>query len=569
MKRLILLPNPRRVELQDTPRMPWNKPLATLVVPGVLPAQGYRLVLTAERIEITAGDEAGQFYARKTLQQLEREFPDGYPTGVIEDWPDFPVRGVMLDISRDKVPRMETLMMLVDELAEWKINRFELYTEHTFAYARHPDVWAMASPMTPTEIRQLDSYCRERFIELVPNQNSFGHMERWLKIPRLRHLAECPDGFDAGWGKQPPATLDPTNPGSIDLLGELYDELLPNFTSRNMNVGCDETFELGLGRSRTECERRGKGRVYLDFLLKVYELTQRHGRRMHFWGDIILEHPELIGELPRDVVPLAWGYEATKPFGPACEAFANAGLEFFVCPGTSSWLSILGRTANCLANLDDAARSGRRCNASGYLVTDWGDRGHWQQLPISYLGYAVGAALSWCYQTNYDQPWAEVLNRHVFHDPTGVLGRIAYDMGNAYQEVGYPSYKGRFFHDLIEKGRAAFPELPAEVCHRALDYLDRAERHLPSARPLRPDAAWLYEEFAHSFRMARFACRVGLNEDPLKLGAELRVLMGEHQRLWLQRNRPGGLYDSLKRFERRLAEFDAVSVAARGQTIKT
>src|SRR5207342_333696 len=111
-----------------------------------------------------------------------------------EDWPDFAVRGVMLDISRDKVPTMATLYEMVNLFASLKINQLQLYTEHTFAYSQHEEVWRNASPMTAEEIQFLDQYCKQRFIELVPNQNSFGHMERWLKHEKYRHLAESPDG---------------------------------------------------------------------------------------------------------------------------------------------------------------------------------------------------------------------------------------------------------------------------------------------------------------------------------------------------------------------------------------
>ena len=92
----------------------------------------------------------------------------------IDDKPDFANRGVMLDISRDKVPTMETLYKQIDILAECKINQIQLYTEHTFAYDNHKVVWQNASPMTPEQILDLDQYCRDRHIELVPNQNSFG-----------------------------------------------------------------------------------------------------------------------------------------------------------------------------------------------------------------------------------------------------------------------------------------------------------------------------------------------------------------------------------------------------------
>src|SRR5207249_262241 len=152
LSHLVYLPRPRRFHITN----------------AALPPQGYRIC----NGQIEAADDAGKFYAEMTLRQIRRQ--GEMTVGEIEDWPDFPVRGAMLDISRDKVPTMETLFQLVDELAEWKINHLELYMEHTFAYRNHRVVWEHASPMTGEEIERLDAYCGERFIELVPNQNSFG-----------------------------------------------------------------------------------------------------------------------------------------------------------------------------------------------------------------------------------------------------------------------------------------------------------------------------------------------------------------------------------------------------------
>jgi hexosaminidase len=280
-------------------------------------SQGYDIEITPSAVRITAASPEAAFYAAQTLVQIFRQHGDGrVPCLEIEDRPDFRTRGVMLDISRDKVPTMATLFALVDQLAELKINHLQLYTEHTFAYRAHPQVWQNASPMTGDEILALDQYCRERFIELVPNQNSFGHMERWLKLPAYRDLAETPDGFTFPWGVRHPGgfSLNPTDPRSMDFIEGLYGELLPHFTSPLFNVGCDETFDLGLGKSKAECDRRGKGRVYLDFLNQIHDRLQDHQRIMMFWGDIILSHPELLGQMPRDVVALYWGYEAGHPF---------------------------------------------------------------------------------------------------------------------------------------------------------------------------------------------------------------------------------------------------------------
>jgi hexosaminidase len=250
--------------------LPGQGGIAIYLTPeGSLPAEGYHLRVTPAGIEIQAGDTAGIYYASCTLVQLLRQSGAGLPGLEILDWPDFNVRGVMLDISRDKVPTLDTLYKLVDRLSTWKINQFQLYTEHTFAYHNHPEVWAGASPITGEEILALDAYCRERFIELVPNQNSFGHMNRWLKHPAYAHLGEVSQPFQAPWGMMEPFSLCPGDPGSLALVDSLFDELLPYFSSRMVNAGCDETFDLGYGRSKAEVEARGEGRVYLDYVLKI------------------------------------------------------------------------------------------------------------------------------------------------------------------------------------------------------------------------------------------------------------------------------------------------------------
>src|SRR5450432_1002677 len=419
---MLLLPAPRKLQRSADFLKNQNPPNIS-IHRATGHAQGYILTITPDAAAIAADDPAGAFHAKQTLTQLHRQFPDALPCLTIEDWPDFPTRGVMIDISRDKVPTMQTLFTIVDQLAELKINQLQLYTEHTFAYREHEVVWKNASPMTADEIRELDKYCHERFIDLVPNQNSFGHLDRWFKHAEYQHLAEAPDGFTFPWGKQMKTgfSLNPLDPRSIAFVEKLYDELLPNFSSKFFNVGCDETFDIGQGRSKDEVQSRGRERVYLDFILKIHRAVKNRNRTMMFWGDIILHQPELLGELPRDITALNWGYEADHPFEKETRAFRDAGLPFYVCPGTSSWCSIAGRTDNAIANLKNAAVHGLRNGAVGYLNTDWGDYGHLQYLPISFLGFAAGAAYSWCYESNHDLPIADVLDAHIFHDAAKIM----------------------------------------------------------------------------------------------------------------------------------------------------
>lgn len=515
-----------------------------------LPSQGYHLRISSRHIVAEAPDPAGLFYAAMTLRQLIRQYRDSLPACLVEDWPDFAVRGAMLDISRDKVPTMETLYRLIDHLAEWKINRFELYIEHTFAYSRHRAVWEGSDPLTPEEARALDRYCEERFMDLVPNQNCFGHLHRWLEKEPYRMLAECPNGFRMPWGewREGPFSLNPLDPRSIALIEELLTELAPNFRSGEINVGCDETFDLGQGASKEACERWGKGRVYLDFLLKIHRLAERLAKRMNFWGDIVLNHPEVIADLPRDVVPLVWGYEADHPFEPQCAAFKNAGLRFIVCPGTSSWNSLLGRADNARANILNAAEHGLAAGAMGLMVTAWGDNGHWQPFPVDLWPIAMAAAISWCADTNRKMDLSKQLDRHVFRDEAGRYGRLAWELGTLYRELHHPLVNASALFRLLSQRRidnliSAIPPERLRLVRRRLADL-RSE--LTTTRSLRDDEGLVRAEWDCACALADCALARGLGEQ-----APWADVLEAYRAQWLARNRPGGLEDSIAPLRRR------------------
>ncbi len=525
----------------------------------VAEVQGYRLNISSSGIVAEAHDEPGLYYAICTLSQILESYFWDIPYLSIHDWPDFPARGVMLDISRDKVPTMETLYALVDMFASWKMNQLQLYTENTFAYQQYPEAWSLTSPMTGQEILQLDAYCRERYVELVPNQNSFGHMERWLIYPRFAPLSE---------GAMPNMTLCATDPASLTFVASLFDELLPHFTSPLFNVGCDET-QVGRGRSKEECKRRGEGRVYLDFLLSIYREVKARGRTMQFWGDIIMKYPEFIAELPRDVVAMEWGYSADHPFAENSARFAASGIPFYVCPGTSSWNSIAGRTDNALANMLNAAENGVKAGAIGYLNTDWGDRGHWQMLSVSYLPFAAGAAYSWCVESNRSLDMTTAAAKFAFRDGFSGIARVAYDLGNAYKAAAAlrenSSILSLILQTPLNDVTKRFPKLTARALLRTLKVIDRVMARFDSRGMECADAAIIADEFRHTARLLRHACKRGLlaleKDDAAvailrrELDLDMLAIIQEYARLWLARNRSGGLADSVKRLEKARSDY--------------
>jgi hexosaminidase len=533
-------------------------------------AQGYDLLVRPGKVRLLAADPAGLYYGVATLRQLLRQAdpPGRIPCVHIEDWPAYPVRGVLLDVSRDRVPTMETLRRLIDLWAGLKYNQVQFYTEHTFAYPAHEEVWREASPLTPAEVEELDRYCRERAVELVPNQNSFGHMERWLRHPRYRHLADATEGFPDPWGgwRTEPTTLNPLDPGSLELLCGLYDELLPHFSSRLLNVGADEPIDLGHGRSREACRRLGVGRVYLDFLRRVHEQVTRRGRRMQCYADVLVHHPELVREVPRDLLVLDWGYEADHPFVAECRTIAEAGLSCYVCPGTSSWNSLGGRWSNARANIRAAARAGLDGGAEGFLLTDWGDNGHWQQLPVSYPAWVYGAAAGWDPGSEEGLDVERFLSAQVFLDRSGGAARALALLGEAGEgpAAGLPNatvLAVLLLLTLEPYYREALERFRGQAFERERALLDEARRLLAASEPRADDGGLAREELeltadlllhAAGLGRARFAtpglatCEIPRAERR-RLAEELDGLMVRYRRLWAARSRPGGLEDSAGR----------------------
>ena len=456
-----------------------------------------------------------------------------------------PVLGYMLDISRDKVPTMQSLYRMVDILAMLGYDQFQLYSEHTFAYKDHEQVWNDSSPLTAAEIRALDDYCAKKGIALVPNQNSFGHLEKWFRRPAYRPLAEAPEGgVRTPWGSTMvvPRALCPTDPKSLEFVDSLYAELLPNFRSDLLNVGCDEVWELqsaGKGRSWAAVQKAGEARVWLDYFKKVCALAAKHGKTALFWDDMVARsHPELLGEIPANAIALDWGYEiGTKHnYDRECGRLRDAGVRFYVCPGSSGWNAISGRHDNMKANVEEAVSAGLKYGAIGYLMTDWGNGGHCQPwitaLPsLIYMAERVkGVSLT-------DEELAARVDKLVGCR----CGKALLRYQNLYLKSGAQKTNNASpLYKMLSGGKAyRRPKWMTDDCLKAVFAEWRAAQKdldLTGA----PD--WVTDGFA--------------TMDLLYSALELRW-KGEHERvrkecpapfraLWLKYNRPGGLDDSVQ-----------------------
>jgi hypothetical protein len=204
--------------------------------------------------------------------------------------------------------------------------------------------------------------------------------------------------------------------------------------------------------------------------------------------------------------------------------------------------------------------------AKGYLITDWGDNGHWQTLPISFLGLAMGAAYSWCVESNRDQDIKTVVSYYMFEDESGAMGNVVYELGNLYRLTGRNLSNQSFLFWLLQTrwddigDEIEDPEVRANLGD-ILHQIDQIMENLTTEEMARPDADIIRGEINLAADMLRHACRRGLlsglatQDQNAELRADLEAIIAEFRRIWLLRNRPGGLEDSVRRFEKMLEEY--------------
>lgn len=410
----------------------------------------YHLIIKENRIQIISKTEKAAFYGLITLKQLQSE--QIIETQEIKDKPDLKVRGLMLDISRAKVLNVSSIKKIIDLIAELKYNHLELYVEgFSYEYKNIKEALADKNYLTQEEYLEVEKYAIEKYIDFVPNQNGFGHMSDWLALDKFKELAECPDGFEIWGSKRPPSTLDPTNPKSFELVKQMYEEMIPFTKSKYFNMNFDEPYELGHGKSKQECLKTSTEDVYIEYLEKLANVVRKYNKTPMIWGDVLVKHPDKISKLSKDIVFIDWGYNKAYDFVNHAKMLEELKVKYLLAPGTSTWSSITGRFIDMKETIENSTCSSKKYHRLGILLTDWGDMGHLQYLPSSYLGFIYGAMLSWSSGTIED---AEKYLAIILNDET--LAKVIVELSHYHELEGeYRDYGTRLFASIMwaEHGR--------------------------------------------------------------------------------------------------------------------
>ncbi|MFN2595739.1 MAG: beta-N-acetylhexosaminidase [Pyrinomonadaceae bacterium] len=359
---------------------------AGVEVPPSLNEEGYVLVASPREIVVAGKSAAGTFYGLQTLKQLVRGEGDAafVPAVTIVDYPAMRWRGVFDDINRGPVPTLDYMKRQIRTEAAFKLNMHAFNMENIVRFESQPLLGPEGGALTPAEIRELVTYARRYHVELVPQQQTFGHLHKVLSLEKYAPLGELPYGD----------VLSPQQEGTYKLIADWYGELNELFPGRFFHVGEDEVGELSQGQSNEAVRAKGVGEVYFGHLRRVAQILKPYNRRLMFWGDIALTHPDLIGSVPKDMIAMNWSYGAREDFRGRIKPFKDAGLEQFVCPGVQTWSQIFPNDDAAVKNIVNFVRDGQEAGALGMLNTEWDDDGE-SLFENAWYGVVLGAAASW------------------------------------------------------------------------------------------------------------------------------------------------------------------------------
>ena len=327
--------------------------------------EGYILDINPDHIQIKSSSIKGIYYGILSLKQ-HFDYLNGTQQKIqcckITDWPVIKNRGWMDDISRGPIPTVEFIKQEIKTLSYYKMNCFNLYMENIFSSSNYPDL-APIDGLTSAEIKEIEEYATLHFVEFIPNQQVFGHMEKMLANPAYNHLGD--DSY----------ILDPGNPDTQQFLFNYLNEIAPLYQSQYFNINCDETESLGSGKAKSYVDSLGKSEAYVQHILNIYSILKPWNKKIMMWGDIILKDKAIIDQLPKDIIPIFWAYHASSSFASSMEKLEKSGFQYWIAPGTSSWHTILPDYDTYIRNIAVMVRDGAIHHAAGMLNTSWDDSG--------------------------------------------------------------------------------------------------------------------------------------------------------------------------------------------------
>lgn len=511
---------------------------------AVIKSQAYNITTTDSALTVEAGDDAGAFYGIQTLIQLVNSNGMALPLVEIEDWPDLAYRGFYHDATRGRVPSVDGVKKIVDQIALTKMNSLQLYVEHPFEFLEFSNVGNTYDDiLTAEDMLEIDQYCYDNFIDFIPSLSCFGHLYELMMKPEYKELCELPDYEPQKHffrERMEHHTINPSDPRSLELICSLIDQYLPLFRTKYFNICCDETWDLGKGRN----DGKDPAELYINFVSKLCEHVTSLGKTVMMWGDIALKHPEMLSHIPKGTIMLNWEYEK-EPDINRIDKIAEVGIPQIVCPGNTAWHRFMEDPTISVSNITAMNKSAADNKAIGMLNTNWGDCGHAAPFKCTLYGTLIGAETSWNVSTEINEDYEKRASKFLYGVDENIIPM--------YAEVAHKTYWTapwtRFYEWLFNR-QPIWYEGTQKDCMDSIvlceDFIERLESLSGDSERLQA----IIIAVKGNILLNNCLLHIAPNCKPvIDVKEYLYEWFNDYSRLWLNDSKPSELYEILKYFE--------------------
>jgi len=347
--------------------------------------EGYKIQITEKHISLKAFNSKGLFYAAMSLIQMIENTPDNnLPLVEIVDYPDLRIRGISDDISRGQVSTLDNFKRIISFISKYKMNTYLPYLEDMVVFDKYPSIGKDRGALTKNEIKELVEFATLHFIDVIPVFQTLGHYENILSFPEFVKYAEYPGA----------ASLCVSDDKIYPFLEDMLKEIFPLFPSKYFHMGADESYDVGLGRSKDLLKKSNIATLHANHYKKVYDICKKYGKEVMMYGDIILDLPEILTQIPKDITIVDWHYRPDYYYS-STQKFKEHGFKYIVSPSVWNFPTTFPANVNAIPNIYYMIKNGLQNNAVGMINSNWGDYGAETFKELILFGYAYSAQCSW------------------------------------------------------------------------------------------------------------------------------------------------------------------------------
>ncbi len=289
---------------------------------------------------------------------------------------DYKRFGVMLDVSRNAVMRVGEVKRFMNTIKKLGYNALGLYLEETYEITGEPYFGYLRGRYSLKELKEIDAYGQEIGMEVIPYIQTLAHLNGLTRHKVYEDIFDIDEILLIG------------EPKTYELIEKMFQTCAECFSSRVINIGMDEAFNVGLGKYLKKHGFSDRYEILLRHLNRVVELATKYGFKPNMWSDMFFRIacddyvPTDIPESVKSLVPKGVGleywdyYHKDKDFyDKMFKSHKEFDNEIFYAGGAWCWHGFAPLAGQSLRTMLPAMQSVLENGIENVMITMWGDGG--------------------------------------------------------------------------------------------------------------------------------------------------------------------------------------------------